>query len=61
MSLTRTLLGASLAAVVALTGCNSQQRKAGKHDREMRQQVEQLKKKSKAYPVNGSNTNRYIP
>ncbi|MGI4827170.1 MAG: hypothetical protein ACRYFU_03120 [Janthinobacterium lividum] len=51
----------ALTATLLLTGCNSQQRKAEKHDEEFRQQVEQLKKKSNAYPVNGSNTNHYIP
>lgn len=62
MSITRTVLGVSLAAIVLLTGCgNSQQKEAEKHDREMRQKVEQLKKKSNAYPVHGSETNHYIP
>ena len=61
MSLTRTVLGASLAVIVLLTGCNSQQKQAEQHDREMRQKVEQMKKKSNAYPVNGSETNHYIP
>ena len=61
MSITRTFLGASLAAIVTLTGCNSQQKEAEKHDWEMRRKVEQLKKKSNAYPVNGSETNHYIP
>jgi outer membrane biogenesis lipoprotein LolB len=50
-----------LAAIVVLTGCNSQQKQAEQHDSEMRQKVEQMKKKSNAYPVNGSETNHYIP
>ena len=57
----KTVLGASLAAIVLLTGCNSQQKQAEQHDREMRQKVEQMKKKSNAYPVNGSETNHYVP
>lgn len=55
------ILIAVLAAAVVLSGCNSQQKQAEKHDEQMRQQVQQLKQKSKAYPVNGSNTNHYIP
>ena len=51
----------ALTATLLLTGCNSQQKQAEKHDGQVRQQVEQLKKKSKAYPVNGSNANHYIP
>ena len=51
----------ALTATLLLTGCNSQQKHAEKHDEQVRQQVEQLKKKSKAYPVNGSNANHYIP
>lgn len=51
----------ALTATLLLTGCNSQQKQAEKHDEQVRQQVNQLKKKSKAYPVNGSNANRYIP
>ena len=50
-----------LTATLLLTGCNSQQKQAEKHDEQVRQQVEQLKKKSKAYPVNGSNAKQYIP
>ena len=61
MSFTKTVLAPCLAAILMLTGCNSQQKEAEKHDREMRKQVEQLKKKSNAYPVNGSETNHYIP
>ncbi len=63
------VLIAALAAAIALSGCHSQppqttvpaQQAAIKHDQEMRQQVQQQKKKSKAYPVNGSKTNNYIP
>ena len=51
----------ALVATLLLTGCKSQQKQAEKHDEQVRQQVEQLKKKSKAYPVNGSNANHYIP
>ena len=51
----------ALAAMFLLTGCNSPAKQAEKHDEQVRQQVEQLKKKSKAYPVNGSNANHYIP
>ena len=51
----------ALTATLLLTGCNSQQKQAEKHDEQVRQQVEQLRKKSKAYPVNGSNANHYIP
>ena len=51
----------ALTATLLLTGCNSQQKQAEKHDEQMRQQVEQLKKKSKAYPVNGSSNNNYLP
>lgn len=52
----------SMLAVLFLSGCNSQQKQAEKHDEEMRQQVEQIKKKSKAYPVNGSKTwTHYLP
>ena len=57
---TRTI-AVAFAATLVLSGCNSQQKQAVKHDEEMRQQVEQLKKKSNAYPVNGSNAKRYIP
>ena len=52
----------SMLALLFLPGCNSQQKQAEKHDVELRQQVEQLKKKSKAYPVNGSKTwTHYLP
>ena len=42
------ILGTSL----LLCGCNSPQKKTEKQDEQFRQQVEQLKKKSHAYPVN---------
>ena len=51
----------TLTATLMLTGCNSQQKQAEKHDKEFRQQVEQKKKQSNAFPVNGSNANHYIP
>ena len=51
----------ALTATLLLTGCNSQAKQAEKHDEQVRQQVEQMKKKSKAYPVNGSNADHYIP
>ena len=66
---TAKMLLATFAAAIGLSGCHSSQptlvpaptQAEIKHDQEMRKQVEQLKKKSKAYPVNGSNTDKYIP
>lgn len=56
-------IATTLALIVlasSLSGCNSQQKQQEKHDAEFRQHVEELKKKSNAYPVNGS-SNHYIP
>ena len=50
-----------LGTTLLLCGCNSQQKKTEKQDEQFRQQVEQLKKKSHAYPANGSNANHYVP
>ena len=55
------ILLAAFAAVLSLSGCQSPAKQAIKHDQEMRKQVEQQKKKSNAYPVNGSNSDSYIP
>lgn len=57
----KTLFGAIAVVAITLSGCNSQQRQAEKQDKQIRQRVEQLKKKHNAYPVNGSNTDHYIP
>ena len=55
-------IAVSMLATLLLSGCDSQQKQAEQHDQQMRQQVEQLKKKSKAYPVNGSKTwTHYLP
>ena len=56
-TLNPTILLLLLVASFGLSGCTSQQKQAEKHDEQTRQQVQQLKQKSKAYPVNGSNTN----
>ena len=55
------VLLSALTAVLGLAGCQSPAKQAIKHDQEMRKQVEQQKKKSNAYPVNGSKSDSYIP
>lgn len=52
---------ASLAPITLLCGCHSEAKQVVKHDQETRQQIQQQKKKSNAYPAHGSDTNRYIP
>ena len=61
--MTRPLISAFFIAVLAssISGCQSQQEKQVEQDAKFRQQVEELKKKSHAYPMYGSQNNKYIP